>query len=124
TTLNMMEIGYTSAVDNTILIDNEDVRDILLEYEYAEIDEETGEYFTDYFDYEVRYPDYTDATLGVMQDFGDSNKEITAMWEEVLSTDTDLSVIWITLGAIALIALVFLIIIFVKNHRKRIVKRI
>ena len=59
-----------------------------------------------------------------MQDFGDSNKEITAMWEEVLSTDTDLSVIWITLGAIALIALVFLIIIFVKNHRKRIVKRI
>ena len=124
TTLNMMEIGYTSAVDNTILIDNEDVRDILLEYEYAEIDEETGEYFTDYFDYEVRYPDYTDETLGVMQDFGDSNKEITAMWEEVLSTDTDLSVIWITLGAIAIIVLVFLVIIFIKNHRKRIVKRV
>lgn len=119
TTLNMMEIGYTSAVDKNVLVDDDGVRDVLLDCEYAEIDEETGEYVTDYFDFAVRYPDYSDETFGVMQDFGESNKALTAMWEEVLSSDTDLNVIWLTLGAIVLVVLVFLAAISVKNNRKR-----
>lgn len=98
---NMMEIGYTSAVDVSAFLAEdgyaEEARRILLENEYAYEAEDPAEDavladvdgvlcdFTDFFGDGRRYPAFGEGVdnLGVMKDFGSSNDAAVAMWERV-----------------------------------------
>lgn len=70
---NMLEIGYTSAVDKTVLQSNQAALALLAEAEY-----DVDEFFAD----ARRYPEITE-NLGVMKDFGARNDVVVAMWEEL-----------------------------------------
>lgn len=122
---NMMEIGYTSAVDKQVLLDSEEALSVLYEtYEVDDSDpeatEETLHYF---FDDERRYPTVNDETLGVMHDFGGTIDKVVAMWEKVRSTGIS---VWgafgLTIAAVAVIVGVFGGIILVKSRKNRRVK--
>ena len=54
-------IGYTSAVDASAILADEEAVQLLADYEY-----DIEEFFAD----PVRYPDTSSENLGVMQDFG------------------------------------------------------
>ncbi len=111
---NMLEIGYTSAVDKTVLASNAKVEQLLAENEYDK---------TEFFAYEVRYPDYSDDTLGVMKDFGDRNAAVTTMWEGILGSDTDLTVLWVIVGIVAAGGATFGIVYAVKHNKRKVVKK-
>ena len=72
---NSVAIGYTCAVDKTMLAENDDVLAFLEEQEY-----DTEEYFDDI----GRYPVINKA-LGVMRDFGSRNDALVNMWQRAKS---------------------------------------
>ncbi len=90
---NSMYIGYTSALDKDVLMNDEDVVAIVEENEY-----DVEEYFND----ELRYPDIASVTnLGVMRDFGDRNAVTIEMWERVKSSKQDsLWMLWAAIGIV------------------------
>lgn len=108
-TKNMVEIGYTSAVDKNVLMADQEVATILQEAEYD---------FDEFFAYEVRYPDYSDTTLGVMKDFGEKNTAITTMWESMLGSDIDLTIVWVLLGVFAVV--IIIVLVFSLNKKKKV----
>ena len=71
---NMIEVGYSSAVQQEILKENDEVLALLEEAEY-DVD--------DFFGWEVRYPEIDNPNYGMMADYGDRTIEMTIMWEEV-----------------------------------------
>lgn len=109
-TKNMVEIGYTSAVDKNVLMADQEVATILQEAEYD---------FDEFFADEVRYPDYSDTTLGVMKDFGEKNTAITTMWESMLGSDIDLTIVWVLLGVFAVVIIIVLVISLNKKKKVR-----
>ena len=109
-TKNMIEIGYTSAVDKDVLSIDNQVATILEEAEYDPVE---------FFEYEVRYPDFADTSLGVMKDFGDRNANITTMWENMLGSDVDLTVVWIVIGTVVAVVLIFALVFLTKKKTYR-----
>lgn len=109
-TKNMIEIGYTSAVDKDVLSTDNQVATILEEAEYDPVE---------FFEYEVRYPDFADTSLGVMKDFGDRNADITTMWENMLGSDVDLTVVWIVIGTVVAVVLIFALVFLTKKKTYR-----
>lgn len=107
---NMVEIGYTSAVDKNVLIGNAEVETILTEAEYD---------VNDFFSWEIRYPDYTDNTLGVMKDFGERNTAITTMWESMLGSNIDFTIVWVLIAIFAVIVIVVLVLMLSKKKKVR-----
>ncbi len=95
---NMMEIGYTSAVAMDAILDSSEAMAVLaevycvyapdlwipeeddFEYDFIDMDE-----FIEYFFTDIRYPDVSSDSLGVMMDFGDDTTTVTTMWENVKS---------------------------------------
>lgn len=92
---NTMYIGYTSAVSPQALQADEAAMAILLDNEYT-----AEEFFGD----TIRYPDMSDASLGVMKDFGDRNSDAIAMWERVKSPDL-MWILWLVLGIVGAAAI-------------------
>ncbi len=95
---NMMEIGYTSAIDQEYILASEEAMAVMCEVYcvYApqlwtpeeddfEYDFESLEEFVEYFFTDIRYPDASNDSLGVMVDFGDNTSIVTNMWENVKS---------------------------------------
>lgn len=115
---NSMEIGYTSAVNKELLFNDDEVKEFLEENEY-DIDE--------YFEDERRYPNIEDpdtyAKLGVMKDFGDKTEALVQMWQRAKSGSGVEPSLYITLGIIAgiigLLILVYLISRWVKLIPKK-----
>lgn len=110
---NMLEIGYTSAVDKTVLQSNQAALALLAEAEY-----DVDEFFAD----ARRYPEITE-NLGVMKDFGARNDVVVAMWERVVSSNTDLTTLWIIIGVVAALVIVGIVIFAVRRNKNRRVKR-
>lgn len=110
---NMLEIGYTSAVDKTVLQSNQAALALLAEAEY-----DVDEFFAD----ARRYPEITE-NLGVMKDFGACNDVVVAMWERVVSSNTDLTTLWIIIGVVAALVIVGIVIFAVRRSKNRRVKR-
>ena len=113
-TKNTIEIGYTCAVSKDVLMADPQVKDILEEEEYD---------FDEFFADTVRYPDFSDNTLGVMKDFGDRNTAITTMWESMLGSDVDLTIVWVLLGVFVAIAIVILVLAVGKKKKIRYIKK-
>lgn len=119
--LNAMEIGYTSAVSEQAIRDSEGTDEdgiaVITECEY-DVDE--------FFEDEMRYPDINDEKLGVMKDFGESNKTLVSMWERVKAADdgmgTIVTIIIILVSIIALSLLGVIIIKRINTPKKRIVR--
>lgn len=85
---NMLEVGYSSAVEAEKIKADENAIGLLADY-YDEFDDEdkaeygsVENYIAAYFSDEIRYPDVTDPNLGVMQTFKD-NDAMISMWERV-----------------------------------------
>ena len=95
---NSMYIGYTSALSADSLRADETAMGILAENDYT-----ADEFFGD----AIRYPDITQANLGVMKDFGDRNEAAIAMWERVKSPDAaDLMwILWVVIGVVGAAAI-------------------
>lgn len=110
---NMLEIGYTSAVDKTVLQSNQAALALLAEAEY-----DVDEFFAD----ARRYPEITE-NFGVMKDFGARNDVVVAMWERVVSSNTDLTTLWIIIGVVAALVIVGIVIFAVRRSKNRRVKR-
>lgn len=110
---NMLEIGYTSAVDKAVLQSNTQALALLSEAEY---DAET--FFAD----ARRYPEITQ-NLGVMMDFGERNEVVVAMWERVVSSNINLTPLWIILGIVGAAVVIGIVIFSVKRNRGRLVKK-
>ena len=74
----------------------------------------------------MRYPDINDEKLGVMKDFGESNKTLVSMWERVKAADdgmgTIVTIIIILVSIIALSLLGVIIIKRINTPKKRIVR--
>lgn len=111
---NMMEVGYSSAVDKEIIRADAEAITVIEENEY-DVEE--------FFSYDVRYPEITEK-LGVMEDYGDRNDACVAMWERVKSEGN--STLMIVLGVIG-IALIVIVAIFAvakissgKKRRRRV----
>lgn len=95
---NSMYIGYTSALSANSLRADETAMGILAENDYT-----ADEFFGD----AIRYPDISQANLGVMKDFGDRNEAAIAMWERVKSPDAaDLMwILWVVIGVVGAAAI-------------------
>ncbi len=127
---NMMEIGYTSALDKNLLYEDEDVFDVFVE-NYAEdpenvSEEEMEQLRSDYADYFLdvrRYAVVNDPTLAVMHDFGVNNVSVISMWERVRSTGVSaVSLLLIVLGIVAVIVLFVAVAMRIRQIKKRCVK--
>ena len=110
---NMLEIGYTSAVDKSVFESSEAALALLEEAEY-----DAAEFFAD----ERRYPEITES-LGVMKDFGARNDVVVAMWERVVSSNTDLTTLWIIIGVVAVLVIAGIAIFLVRRSKNRRVKK-
>lgn len=109
--LNAMEIGYTSAIDKDVFLEDEEALAILEECEYG-----VEEYFED----EWRYPDIEDENLGVMTDFGESNKDLVEMWERVKASEDGVGTLLIILaGLVGIVGFGVLILIVMKKTGKK-----
>lgn len=124
---NMMEIGYTSAVDKDVFLANENAMVYFAEI-YADDpsdEEEVDELIELYFDDDSRYPDTMREDLGMMHDFGESNEKVVAMWERVRAEGISTAALLLIVFAAVLI--VALVIIFVMKKRagtqRRVVKK-
>ncbi len=93
---NMDFIGYTSAVDASAILADEEAVQLLTDFEY-----DVDEFFAD----PVRYPDTSSENLGVMQDFGARNSAANAMWENVKAYGGTPWVLWVVVGVIAVVGL-------------------
>lgn len=95
---NTMYIGYTSAVSPKAFQADSTAMAILADNEYT-----AEEFFGD----TIRYPDMSDAGLGVMKDFGDRNADAIAMWVRVKSPDAaDLMwILWVVLAVVGAAAI-------------------
>lgn len=107
---NMLEIGYTSAVDKSVFESSEAALALLEEAEY-----DAAEFFAD----ERRYPEITES-LGVMKDFGARNDVVVAMW---VSSNTDLTTLWIIIGVVAVLVIAGIAIFLVRRSKNRRVKK-
>ncbi|MCM1042750.1 MAG: extracellular solute-binding protein [Corallococcus sp.] len=129
---NMVEIGYSSAVDKDEIKGNSDAMSVLCEAynvnapEYFQAEEAEHKYdytlekFTEYFFSDIRYPDVTDERLGVMHDFGSQNNNVVMMWETVRSTGiTAWALLGWTVLALAVAAGVIAIIYAAKAHGRK-----
>ncbi len=97
---NSVAIGYTSATDKNVLMNDEDVFQYLIDCEYAE-DETDFSYFED----TRRYPTINE-TLGVMRDFGKRNDTVVNMWQRAKSGDgVDVNLWYIILAIVGAIGL-------------------
>ncbi len=96
---NMMEVGYTSAVDKEIITADSKAIAIIEENEY-DVEE--------FFSYSVRYPEITDK-LGVMVDYGEKNDICVAMWERVKSegNSTLKIIIIVVVSALVVVGVIF-----------------
>ena len=110
---NMLEIGYTSAVDKSVFESSEAALALLEEAEY-----DAAEFFAD----ERRYPEITES-LGVMKDFGARNDVVVAMWERVVSSNTDLTTLWIIIGVVAVLVIAGIAIFLVRRSKNMRVKK-
>lgn len=110
---NMLEIGYTSAVDKSVFESSEAALALLEEAEY-----DAAEFFAD----ERRYPEITES-LGVMKDFGARNDVVVAMWERVVSSNTDLTTLWIIIGVVAVLVIAGIAIFLIRRSKNRRVKK-
>ncbi len=113
-TKNMIEIGYTSAVDKIVLKNNQDVIALLEEAKY-----DAQKFFAD----EIRYPNYADSSLGVMKDFGESNSQVVSMWEGIKGSDTNLQTLWIILIVLGVVVIGFAIIYTIRNSKRKVVTK-
>lgn len=95
---NMMEVGYSSAVDKELIKADSAAIAVIEENDY-DIDE--------FFSYKPRYPEITDK-LGVMEDYGERNDACVAMWERVKSEGN--STLMIAVGVVVAAAVVIVII--------------
>ncbi len=92
---NMMEIGYTPAIKKEAILADSDAMAVLTEVynvnapEYwtaedgNEFDFDSVDEFIEYFFTDVRYPDASSTSLGVMRDFGKNTDSVSQMWESV-----------------------------------------
>ena len=97
---NSVAIGYTSATDKNVLMNDEDVFQYLIDCEYAE-DETDFSYFED----TRRYPTINE-TLGDMRDFGKRNDVVVNMWQRAKSGDgVDVNLWYIILAIVGAIGL-------------------
>ena len=71
---------------------------------------------------ERRYPEITES-LGVMKDFGARNDVVVAMWERVVSSNTDLTTLWIIIGVVAVLVIAGIAIFLVRRTKNRRVKK-
>lgn len=119
--LNAMEIGYTSALSaGSIKVSRGTQTDGMAVIEENEYSPE------EFFDDDMRYPDINSKKLGVMKDFGDSNKTLVEMWERVKTTDDGMGAIIVILVVLVCIALLGVGFIFFKKggkKKRRVVKR-
>ncbi len=58
-----------------------------------------------------------------MKDFGARNDVVVAMWERVVSSNTDLTTLWIIIGVVAALVIVGIVIFAVRRSKNRRVKR-
>ncbi len=111
---NTMEIGYSMAIDTDCYKEGSgmfdadyspEAVDYMLEvYEVdAEDSEAVDEFFVEFFEDDRRYPDMTNANLGMMQDFGESVDDTVEMWERVKASTEDTN--WINLVIIIAVML-------------------
>lgn len=109
---NMTYIGYTSAVDKEVLMENEEVLEILEYYEY-----DPEEYFSD----PIRYPEITE-NMGVMKDFGKEADAVIMMWESIKPyKTTELGIILgVIIGAVALAAGIYFAVNRLKMRPRRV----
>lgn len=119
--LNAMEIGYTSAVSEQAIRESEGTDEdgiaVITECEY-DVDE--------FFEDEMRYPDINDEKLGVMKDFGESNKTLVSMWERVKAADDGMgTLVTIIIILVAVIGVGICVVFILKGagkKKRRIVK--
>lgn len=112
--LNAMEIGYTSAISEGA------VRASLgTDMDGIAVIEENDYDVDEFFDDEMRYPDINNENLGVMKDFGDSNKNLVEMWERVKATDDGMGTIIVILIIIVCIALLGVGFVFLKKGGRK-----
>lgn len=147
---NMYYIGYSSAVSPKAIMDDENAMSTLCEiYEVDEEDEDAvSELINSYFYNQDadgncldtisfsnwRYPFLTEdnesgfnrdpyQTLGVMQDFGESNNKVSSMWENVRSTGiTAVALLLWTLLVVAVAVGVIVLVYVIKEHKRKYVK--
>lgn len=113
---NMVEIGYTAAVDADVMKADQAAMKVLSDNDY-----DTATYFED----TTRYPDTTAANLGVMKDFAENGDAVNQMWERVKANgSSSTGLILIIVGIVVVIGVVVALII-VKgkkgNKRRRVV---
>ncbi len=123
---NMLAVGYTSAVDSSVLMGNEAAVQALVEELYDDtpvdgvvqsVEEFLEEFFTDI----ARYPTLGDTSeLGVMQDFGAKEADLIAMWEKVKASKSTgiIPIILISVGAVLLAAVIAVAVVFVVKKKK------
>ncbi len=129
---NMMEIGYTSAVNIDAILDSSEALAVLAEVycvnapEYWTPDEQDFEYdfdsmdeFIDYFFTDVRYPDAGSDSLGVMMDFGKDTVTVTTMWENVKSAGVTVwGLLLYTLLAVGVAVGIFFVVYRINMHKR------
>lgn len=117
---NSVAIGYTSATDKNVLMNDEDVFQYLIDCEYAKNETDFR-----YFENEGRYPTINE-TLGVMRDFGKRNDTVVNMWQRAKSgngVDVNLwYVILAIVGAIGLFVSVYFIVQAIKLRPRKLKK--
>ena len=119
---NMIEIGYTSAVDKQVILDSTDAMDVLYEGYEVDVNGATEvDDFVDYFFNDIkRYPNINDANLGIMKDFGANNQMVVMMWEGVRSTGiTAWALLGWTMLALGVVVGVIAVIYVVREHKRK-----
>ena len=97
---NSVAIGYTSATDKNVLMNDEDVFQYLIDCEYAKNETDFR-----YFENEGRYPTINE-TLGVMCDFGKRNDTVVNMWQRAKSGNgVDVNLWYVILAIVGAIGL-------------------
>ena len=118
---NMMEIGYSSAVDAEALRQSEEAIAVLAEA-YAddpEDEQEVAELAEAYLSNPVRYPNVNDDTLGVMRDFGVHNEQVVVMWESVRGSNISVVSILLVLAAVLVVLAAAFAVFTLTNKKKR-----
>ena len=117
---NMLEVGYTSALNREILANDETAVQALIDGLYDGV--QTKEEFLDEFFTDVaRYPILGDVSeLGVMKDFGAKEADLIAMWEKVKASQSNgiLPIILIAIGVVLLVAVVAAVAVAVVKKKK------
>ncbi len=120
---NMMEIGYSSAVDKGAILANEQALQLYYDaYEIADNEEAKEQALAYFFDDVRRYPDVGSPNLGVMRDFGANNEKVITMWNRVKASGFNYLYLLIIVLAIAVIVAAALLLVKNKNKSNKKVK--